>query len=237
MKHTFSYFLILSVGGVATYFLASETLRITSANLKVEGVVKKIHKEVVYNQTKKKHSTTYTPIFSYRFNESDYLVPSTQTNYPFLGKSTHQVGDQEILYIDPDNNQNFVIDSFEGKWLDSVVSFAFTLLVCLFASVKFKHEEKKEEIKNKKSNTPVSNTPNTVNAEVVAINQHPRITMNNKSCYVIEAIDKKTGLRFTSEPLQDYPFEYRVGTVVPVYVDPMNSKKYSMILSNLRKAA
>jgi hypothetical protein len=61
--------------------------------------------------------------------------------------------------------------------------------------------------------------------------------MNNKACYVIEAIDKKTGLRFKSDPLQDYPFEYRVGTVVPVFVDPVNHQKYSMILSNLRKAA
>jgi hypothetical protein len=126
IKNIFSYLLIVSVGGIATYFLASETMRITSANIRVEGVVHKLNKEVSYNQNQKRYSTRYVPVFSYRVNEAEYLVPSTLTNYPFLGKSTHQVGDKEFLYVDSDDNQRFVVDSFEGIWIDSVVSFALT---------------------------------------------------------------------------------------------------------------
>ena len=220
--------------GYGVYMFSEQTISITSGNIRVEGVVTKLDKHISYSHKTKRNSTSYTPVFSYQVNGQDYSSPAFPPVFKFSGSSSHQIGEKAFLYINPENHQQFVIDSFSEKWFDSLASLAICLIFFVFGIIRPKP---KQNLGPKYEDIPIPTGPNTINAVVLGVRQVPSLTMNNKLCYVIEAEDKKSGIRYSSQQLQDYPFEYRAGSIVQVKIDPVNPMKYSMVLLDLKSVA
>jgi hypothetical protein len=169
-------------------------------------------------------------VFAYRFGEKDYLeIASTSSKSP-----TFQKGEKAFLFIDPENHHRFIIDSFEDKWKTSLI---LSVMAFLFGLVSLIKTNQSTSMNGFFSKSFFSFKKGKITAEVIAVTQDTSMIINNKVCYVIEAVHKPTGRKFKSDPLTDYPFEYRVGTMVEVVLDPKNPYQGKMLLTNVRKVA
>lgn len=229
-KNRVIFFVVSLVCGYGAYFFAKETIRITNSNLKVQAVVKDIYRTVSYDAKNHRNNYYYAPVFAYSYGEKDFLeVSSTSSSHP-----GYNIGEKEFLFIDPENHHRFIIDSFIDKWMPtllcSLISFVFGLAGVL------KNKESMA-INSSSTNSPILSQKGKITAEVVAVTQDTSMIINNKVCYVIEAVHKPTGRKFKSDLLTDYPFEYRVGTMVEVVLDPKNPYQGKMLLTNVRKVA
>ena len=75
--------------------------------------------------------TTYSPVFEYQIDGQTYTYESVNASSP----PTHEVGEQTILLVDPDNPQKARENSFWELWLLPVIMCPVSALVAVIAII------------------------------------------------------------------------------------------------------
>jgi hypothetical protein len=185
-----------------------------------------------YSESSDGKGGTYHPIVEYSYNEKVTSFRSSSGSDP----ASYSTGEKVAVYFNPDNLQDAQIKSFSDQWLAVIIiggiGFVFTAIGGLIGVIMMRKNKNKEYL--------LANGKK-IDAALQSVQLNRSYSINGRNPYMIcsQWLDtsSNTIYNFESDNIWFNPEQFIRNGKVPVYIDPMNPKKYYMDLSFLPQEA